>query len=192
MSRRGRLCVILVSVMLVFAVAAWTFVQGRDDRAAESFSGVFYVSDTPFPCGPALEDMCTTLEVAPPSGQTGLIWSPDWNGITGANGVGIGTGWRNTLDILASVKGNPVLSAAAYADAYVFDGKDDWYLPSKEEFLEMFKQKELIGGFSIADYWSSSEVESVYAWSQFFFEGHPQLLHPKNHYTHYIRPVRSF
>lgn len=208
MSRRGRLGVILVSVMLVFAVAAWTFVQGRNDPAAESFSGVFYVSDTPFPCGPTLEDMCTTLEVAPPSGQTGLIWSPDWNGIAGANGVGIGTGWQNTLDILASTKGNPVLSAAAYADAYVFDGKDDWYLPSKDELNELCKKfsndrsdvapeiskcrgsRAPMNGFSTANYWSSTQDANNNAWSQHFTSGDQYAYYKLN--AGYVRPVRAF
>jgi len=199
--------------LVAFILASCGEGSGSSD---ESFSGVFYVSETPFPCGPALEDMCTTLEVAPPSGQTGLIWSPDWNGITGAGGAGIGTGWQNTLDILASLKGNPVLSAAAYADAYVFDGKDDWYLPSKDELNELCKKfssdrtdgapetssgpagerSECRGsrapahGFSTANYWSSTQDVGNNAWSQHFTSGDQYVYYKLN--AGYVRPVRSF
>lgn len=156
---------------------------------------VYYISETPFACGPELLDECNALEAAPTESEVRRGWAKTdllEKGVDGADRTAIGTGYANTLDIMRQGSTDPAESGAAYAESYSHGGKDDWYLPSKEEFLEMFKQKELIGGFSIADYWSSSEVESVYAWSQFFFEGHPQLLHPKNHYTHYIRPVRSF
>ena len=194
--------------LAAFILASCGGVSGSSGSSDESFSGVFYVSETPFPCGPALQDMCTTLEVAPPSSQTGLIWSPDWNGITGADGVGIGTGWQNTLDILASIKGNPVLSAAAYADAYVFDGKDDWYLPSKDELNELCKKfssdrtdvapeiskcrgsRAPAYGFSTANYWSSTQVAGNNAWSQHFTSGDQYAYYKLN--AGYVRPVRSF
>ena len=156
---------------------------------------VYYIAQSPFACGPELENECSALEAAPTESEvrrgwanTDLLDKP----VDGADGTEIGTGYRNTRDIIRQGSVESSASGAAYADAYIHGSKDDWYLPAKDEFLEMYKQSELIGGFSIADYWSSSEEASNQAWSQFFFNNHPPLLHPKNHYTHYIRPIRAF
>lgn len=156
---------------------------------------VYYIAQSPFACGPELENTCSALEAAPTESEVRRGWADTDlldKPVEGADRTEIGAGYRNTLDIVRQGSVDPSVSGAAYADAYTHQQKDDWYLPSKDEFLEMYKQSELIGGFSIADYWSSSEEGSNQAWSQFFFSGTPQLLHPKNHYTHYIRPIRAF
>ncbi len=156
---------------------------------------VYYIAQSPFECGPELESTCSALEAAPTESEVRRGWANDDlldKPVQGADRTDIGTGYVNTRDILRQGSTDPLVSGAAYADTYIHGGKDDWYLPSKDEFLEMYEQRDTIGGFSIADYWSSSEEGSRKAWSQFFFSGNPQLLHPKNHYTHYIRPIRAF
>jgi len=187
-----------------------TTVPGSVPPASESFSGVFYVSDTPFPCGPALEDMCTTLEVAPPSSETSLPWIVNANNkeVVGAESTSIGAGYVNTLVLLGDGDGSPSTSAAAYAYAYVFDGKDDWYLPSKDELNELCKKftnpnpgREPVltseggctgsfnpsGGFAADYYWSSSRYINQYytgylaAWTQHFAAGRQTSYTTKNY-----------
>ena len=156
---------------------------------------VYYITQSPFECGPELENTCSALEAAPAESEVRRGWANDDlldKPVKGADRTDIGTGYANTRDIVGQGNTDPLVSGAAYADTYTHGGKDDWYLPSKDEFLEMYEQRDTIGEFSIADYWSSSEEGNYKAWSQFFFSGNPQLLHPKNHYTHYIRPIRAF
>jgi hypothetical protein len=50
--------------------------------------------------------------------------------------------------------------------------KDGWRLPTKaDELNEIFKNKESLGGFATASYWSSSESNSYDACHQYFFNG---------------------
>ena len=199
----------IVSVVLALGAAVYTRLEGKQ----ESFSGVFYVSETPFPCGRDLQKLCTTLEVSPPSGQAGLIWSPNWEKTTGSDGTAIGTGYQNTIDILAQSTA-PLEYAAAYANAYVYNGKDDWYLPSKDELNELCKSfannrtdvtpttdvdgnksscvgsRVPLAGFSTANYWSSSQETSNTVWSQHFTSGDQYPFYKLN--AGYVRPVRAF
>ena len=199
----------ILGVVLVLGAAMYM----RLSIKQESFSGVFYVSETPFPCGRDLTKLCTTLEVSPPSGQVGLIWSPNWEKAVGADGTAIGTGYQNTLDILAQST-VPLQYAAAYADAYVYDGKDDWYLPSKNELDELCKSfssnrndvtpttevggvkstcvgsREPLAGFSTANYWSSSQETGNTVWTQHFTSGDQYPFYKLN--AGYVRPVRAF
>lgn len=207
--RPSTLVIGLLSLVLAFGAALYM----RLGTEQESFSGVFYVSETPFPCGRDLQKLCTTLEVSPPSGQVALIWSPNWEKTTGSDGTAIGTGYQNTLDILAQST-VPLLHAAAYADAYVYDGKDDWYLPSKDELDELCKKfssnredvapsaqagsiksscigsREPFAGFSTANYWSSSQENGNTAWSQHFTSGDQYPFYKLN--AGYVRPIRAF
>ena len=52
--------------------------------------------------------------------------------------------------------------------AYDFD---DWFLPSQDELNELYLQRAVVGGFSTAAFWSSSEGFAVSAWSQDFSDG---------------------
>jgi len=48
---------------------------------------------------------------------------------------------------------------------------DRWRLPSKDELNLMYQQRESIGGFVSAWYWSSSEARTGYVWGQVFGSG---------------------
>ncbi len=176
----------------------------------ESFSGVFYVSETPFPCGPDLKQLCTTLEVSPASAEVSLPWSSNIREteVVGADGTAIGTGYMNTTAILDNDIASFAVSAAAYADAYVYDGKDDWYMPSRDELNELCKKfasdrqaieseqsydgkcagsVEPSGGFAPEYYWSSSHYANEYytayfaAWVQHFKNGRQTSYTTKNY-----------
>jgi clan AA aspartic protease (TIGR02281 family) len=65
-----------------------------------------------------------------------------------------------------------------------------WRLPTKEELNELYKHKDAIGGFAAANYWSSSEYSSNFAWYQNFFFGN-QFYYNKGNISA-VRAVRTF
>ena len=108
--------------------------------------------------------------------------------ISGADGTAIGTGNQNTIDIMSGCATAGI--AARLCGDLDIGGYSDWYLPSKDELNKLYLNKIDIGEFISAAYWSSSESDSMSAWSQNFdsgFQGTPDktTLCP-------IRAVRSF
>lgn len=51
-------------------------------------------------------------------------------------------------------------------------GFSDWYLPSKDELNAIYINKDQIGGFSTAAYWSSTEANAVNGYNQYFNTGY--------------------
>ena len=98
----------------------------------------------------------------------GAVWGCSGTDIAGAESTAIGTGARNTDDI---IRGCPFAGiAAAVADEYISpSGYIDWYLPSPDELNAMYLNigpgstapvPVNVGGFDTifgAAYWSSSE-----------------------------------
>ena len=70
-------------------------------------------------------------------------------------------------------------SAAGLCEAYAGGGYSDWFLPSKDELAQLYAQRDAgqWGGFEDG-YWSSSEYNAFYAWSQYFIDPH---RHPVRH-----------
>ena len=66
---------------------------------------------------------------------------------------------------------------------------DGWRLPTREELHLMYIYKDKIGNFAAAYYWSSSESNSNFAWSQFFLNGFQYFNH--KYRTSYVRAVRA-
>jgi len=120
-----------------------------------------------------------------------------WNSadfiITGAKGKIIGRGKRNTKKIVTAM-GTSVSYAALLCDQSVKNGYTDWYLPSRDELNELYKQRNVIGGFQtdagVSTYWSSSEAINYKARCQIFYSG-AQVVNlqyqPLN-----VRAVRDF
>ena len=69
---------------------------------------------------------------------------------------------------------------------------DDWFLPSKDELNQMYRNlyKKGIGGFSDLYYWSSSENGANYAWAQHFLNGYQGFNNRNVNFR--VRPVRAF
>ncbi len=65
--------------------------------------------------------------------------------------------------------------AARYADAFVLNGYDDWFLPSKDELNVMYSMLSTayprIGDYARSFYWSSSEYDFNNAWTVNFKDG---------------------
>ena len=68
---------------------------------------------------------------------------------------------------------------------------DGWRLPTKEELNLMWLNRESIGGFAAASYWSSSENNSYGAGLQYFGSGYQDFDYAKANAS-YVRAVRAF
>ena len=146
---------------------------------------VFYLSDNTGLHG---------LEAAPDdiNNGTSYAWGCYANGkytsVFGAQGTAVGTGSANTAAIVAAC--SEANTAAKMADAYVFNGFSDWFLPSRDELKLLYAQKFVVGGFALYPYWSSSELGTILAWFQNFSNG-LQDFNNKNS-TYPVRVVRAF
>lgn len=121
--------------------------------------------------------------------STGIKWNNGTLTAIGATGTTIGTGLFNTNKIITS-QGPSSSYAAGVARAYSEGGYTDWYLPSKDELNKLYLNKEAIGGFTINNYWSSTEIDLNNAWSQ-SFNNRSQDNSAKGN-SHKVRAVRSF
>jgi hypothetical protein len=159
---------------------------------------IFYVTPTTFTQLGATGFMCSTackyLEAAPISGTNAWTdafyrWSGNINTLIGATGTAIGTGYKNTLVIIA--QSNSSGKAATVSRAY--DGPNslrDWFLPSKDELNELFLQKTIVGGFQENYYWSSSESDVTSSFDKNFIGGSQGTTDKDG--QDYVRPIRAF
>jgi hypothetical protein len=91
---------------------------------------------------------------------------------------GIGMGKVNTRIITLALGGGKY--AAKYAEDLECNGRDDWFLPSKDELDTAYNRlaqnrvgsKDTpIGGFNKGYYWTSTDYNDKTAWSQYFMDG---------------------
>ena len=133
------------------------------------------------------------------SGQHGLIAATEdqgtaswYNGTfvtTGATSSALGTGSKNTRKII-KVQGRSGDYAANLCRKYRGGGFIDWFLPSRNEIKELYKQKTIVGGFVADRYWSSTEFNTNKAFVEYFDVGKPnQILKDA---VCYVRAVRTF
>jgi hypothetical protein len=172
---------------------------------------VFYVAPTQFTCGPNLLNTCNYLEAAPttgssawPSGANGA-WSGNTNSGVGTTGTAIGTGYKNTLAIVA--QSNTENRAGTFSREYRGPNNlSDWHLPSRDELNQLCKWARgqswtsdatvcdstgtLAAGFSSTSYWSSSEHSANNAYWQSFFNGSQN--HGVKSFGHKVWPIRAF
>lgn len=119
-------------------------------------------------------------------------------------GTAIGSGERNT-ELLVNAMGSSAYSygsgsdrtdeyAAKLCSDLVYNGFDDWFLPSREELYLMFESlgKVRLGGFADSNYWSSSE-HGVYADSAVYLSFYNGLGNSDTRrYKYRVRAVRAF
>ena len=127
--------------------------------------------------------------IAAPSDQGNAEWGCLGTPISGADGIAIGTGAQNTIDIMNGCSTAGI--AARLCGDLVFGGYSDWYLPSKDELNKLYINRLAIGGFEIYTYFSSTEYDNSNAWSHYFDEG-SQFSDGKNFNGRFVRAVRSF
>ena len=123
--------------------------------------------------------------------SSGAEWGCVGTVISGADGMAIGTGNQNTIDIEAGCT-TPGTAADICANL-TLGGYNDWFLPSKDELNEMYTNlyQQGLGGFADYGYWSSTEVGNANAWEQYFFNGYQLNDGTKNGNVN-VRAVRAF
>ena len=191
--------------------AALSCAAGGACRVGDTGPGggkVFYVAPASFTStGSACGSACKYLEAAPigwikaatPAGQTNCAvagtstadpycaWSGNTTTRIGTTSNAIGAGYANTSAMIA--QSNVAGRAATVARAFQGGGKTDWFLPSKDELTQVYRQKSVLGGFDFNYYWSSSEGAAGLAWFQ-GFDGYGD--NGAKTATLYVRPVRAF
>jgi len=175
---------------------------------------VFYVSPSPFPCGPDSLSNCNYLEVAPKdwsnptiaTSDPSLVWvsspsqSTDVPGIANDGSVlnsasGIGLGLHNTNQI-GSLNNFSNPDAPGTVHNYI-EGVDhnyyNWYIPTSAELNLLYEWRSHAPAafdFDSVTYWSSSEATSTTGWGQDFSTGN-QAATLKSA-SRLVRPIRAF
>ncbi|MGB1307399.1 MAG: DUF1566 domain-containing protein [Oceanihabitans sp.] len=138
---------------------------------------------------------CHGLICAPMDQSTGAAWGNFYHETSVANGTGLFEGIYNTKAIVWESDGT--VTAASICQDLSLSGYEDWYLPSIYElnlmYLNIGQGNSLglgdVGGFS-SYYWSSSDVNSQYAWYQnFTFGGQTRRVKSA---VHPVRAIRRF
>jgi hypothetical protein len=127
--------------------------------------------------------------IAATSDQGTAQWGCYGTEISGADGIAIGTGAQNTIDIMNGC--NEVGIAARLCGDLVLGGYSDWYLPSMDELYQLYINKDAIGGFASNGYWSSTEDGTNVALGQNFGGGY-QSNGAKDLGYFNVRAVRAF
>ncbi len=138
--------------------------------------------------------------------STGIRWYAGTNGRTRAVGDGPYAGFMNTSIIISSqvAIGDDGGDYAAYlcSKLVVKDGDKsygDWYLPSKEELMLIYRNIATINAAATAAkgtvceseyYWSSTEYSKEQAWKMNLTTG--QVAHYYKSYAARVRAIRSF
>ena len=65
-----------------------------------------------------------------------------------------------------------------------------WHLPTKTELKMLYEHRNVVRGFAIDDYWSSTELDSNSAWIQGFGNGDQDRYNKYSKLT--VRAVRAF
>ncbi|MCL2763006.1 MAG: DUF1566 domain-containing protein [Treponema sp.] len=152
--------------------------------------GIIFYHD---PAGFTMSDTGETafwLEAAPANMETSLRWSTttNWQNaphVAGASNA-IGAGRKNTTLILAVDATAP---AALACRNFSNNGKDDWFLPSRNELNALYRSRAVVDNLGTSWFWSSSQYDSFRAWNQ-DFDGGRQFGY--EYYSSSVRPVRAF
>ena len=145
----------------------------------------------------AAKDGWRYLEAAPFDQSAGAKWGCFRREIAGARGTAIGTGRQNTLDMLAACA-EPG-TAAALCASLSMNGVSDWFLPSRDELIEMYRNLKATGAADFGDggrtdnfsYWASSQLTAdMAAHIDFPDNGRPHF--DDKDFPRRVRAVRAF
>jgi hypothetical protein len=118
---------------------------------------------------------CEIVEVAFKTYATVNIPTLYYSNVERSKAKAIGMGAKNTAMLAERFAG-----AAKMASDSTCNNYSDWFLPSKDELNEAFRQLSHsrtglqltpVGGFARGYYWTSSDYDGNTAWSQYFADG---------------------
>lgn len=125
--------------------------------------------------------------IAAPTDQGSYFWGCHAV-LTGGTTTGLGSGLGNTTAIVTGCADANCAARISYNA--VLNNRSDWFLPGKDELNILYLNRNIIGGFTTTDYWSSSEVDNNAAWKQNFSTGMQGSLYKINSYR--VRSIRYF
>jgi hypothetical protein len=140
------------------------------------------------------------LAAAPASAEFSAAWSGRRQDVPGT-GTSVGSGRQNTRLIVEMLNRQGESQKAAQLCANLeINGFNDWFLPSIDELNFLFVNRDRVGGFQNARYWSSSQHSRNAAKTVLFgveFNGFVVImagtLSDNNKFdTRRVRPVRAF
>ncbi len=131
------------------------------------------------------------LEAAPEDQMKSATWGCLKPVHTRGISTAIGTGRNNTGLIIKFCGAKD--EAVTICTRYRGGGRDDWFLPSKEELNLMYinLKKNGLGGFSDDNYWSSSIYIEGNVWTQYFGNGRQSDWPPIGNFAR-VRAIRAF
>jgi hypothetical protein len=113
-------------------------------------------------------------------------------------GTEIGTGKSNTQSIV-SFFGNSTNYAAKFCNQLSFGGYNDWFLPSRDELIEIYQSlfANNIGGFvNDSKYWSSSDddffIQNAWCQKMTINTGSVNAISEQKNINLKVRPIRCF
>jgi hypothetical protein len=173
-------------------VLAWA--TGQSGHYAQTGPSLYTIGQS------ALGGIVVYINGGGSSGTSGLIASSVDVGYTqfecqgtaiGGTSAAIGTGYANTLAIIAgcATAGN----GARICRAYTGGGYTDWYLPSQNELHRLFINQVAIGATPTAypsAYMSSTETDATFVWTEDFYGGGQNYSAKSDSFR--VRAVRSF
>lgn len=150
-----------------------------------------------------VEGKTTGIIIAPVEEVFTSQWGCQGTAVGGTS-VALGAGRKNTELVLAfhnalpNFYNNPTLChpanngtvAARVTLDFNLGGFNDWFMPSLEEMNYLYDNRDLIGGFSTVEYWSSCESNAANACVMSFVTGE-QLSKPKSEERR-VRVIRFF
>jgi DUF1680 family protein len=137
------------------------------------------------------------LEAAPFDQSAGATWGCFRTAIQGARGTAVGTGKKNTGDMLAACN-DPQTAAALCASANI-NGVTGWFLPSRDELALMYKNLKATGASEFGtrgvvdnfSYWTSTQQTADMANHIDFADLGRQHYDDKD-FPRRVRAVRAF
>jgi hypothetical protein len=132
------------------------------------------------------------FEAAPFNVANNQKWCEDWTVSLNVRSESIGSGHTNTALIAAHCS----TGAAKLAKTYSFAGYSNWFLPSKNEMLELMRFVDLLQDTSVLALWTSTEQTtsdlrySENAWCVYPRNISLQCLGPKYGENRAVRAVR--
>lgn len=157
------------------------------------------LSGTDYPTGTALGDGKSNTETLVrffdsiyQSGDSSVgYYTYDWTSLVDPNTEDFTDG-TNTYALGFQNNGNSAAKICADYEVTV-NGitYDDWYLPSKDELDKLYDSKFTVGGYEYSPYWSSSELDSDRASTQYFDDGFQSSSY-KYYSNVMVRAIRSF